>query len=158
MKILVSACLLGEACRYDGEAKPCAAVQSLAEKAELIPVCPEVLGGLPTPRPSCEIVGGRVLDCNGNDKTEAYQKGARDALRIAQENGCSVAVLKEKSPSCGCGQIHNGKFDGGLVSGNGITAELFLKNGIAVYGESKADAEGVAGLKSKITAPQKGVW
>lgn len=136
MKFLVSACLLGEACRYDGTAKPCAAVQALAERAELIPVCPEVLGGLPTPRVPCEIVAGRVIDANGADKTEAYQRGAEKALQIAREHGCTKAILKEKSPSCGCGKVHNGKFNGGLVSGNGITAQLLMDNGIAVCGET----------------------
>ena len=142
MNILVSACLLGKACRYDGKSKPCEVVQNLAERHTLIPVCPEEMGGLPTPRPPCEIVDGQVLDRDGNDRTEEYQKGAQEALRIAQENGCTVAVLKENSPSCGCGKIHNGKFDGGLAEGNGITAELLLKNGIAVHGESKANIAG----------------
>lgn len=136
MNILVSACLLGKACRYDGKSKPCEAVQNLAERHTLIPVCPELMGGLPTPRPPCEIVDGRVLDRDGNDRTEAYQKGAQEALRIAQENGCTVAVLKENSPSCGCGKIHNGKFDGGLTEGNGVTAALLLENGITVDGET----------------------
>lgn len=139
MSILVSACLLGTPCRYDGASKPCAAVQNLANKVPLIPVCPEVLGGLPTPRVPCEITGGHVIDANGCDKTAAYQSGARKALQIAQENGCTVAILKEKSPSCGCGLIHNGRFDGGLVHGNGITAQLLLDNGITVYGETKIE-------------------
>ena len=152
----MSACLLGKPCRYDGKSVPCEAVKELAKKAELIPVCPEVLGGLPTPRPPCEIVNGRVIDCNGTDKTDAYQCGAQEALKIAKENDCTIAILKEKSPSCGCGIIHNGKFDGGLVSGNGVTAQLLLKNEIAVYGESRIKEAGVAGLKSKTIAPQKG--
>ena len=108
----------------------------MAERAELIPVCPEVLGGLPTPRVPCEIVAGRVIDANGADKTEAYQRGAEKALQIAREHGCTKAILKEKSPSCGCGKVHNGKFNGGLVSGNGITAQLLMDNGIAVCGET----------------------
>ena len=137
MKILVSACLLGEACRYDGKSKPCAAVQALAKEHELIPVCPEVLGELPTPRPPCEIVGDRVIDKSGIDRTEAYKKGAKATLRIAQKHGCTTAILKEKSPSCGRALIHNGKFDGGLVKGNGIAAQLLLENGITVYGESQ---------------------
>ena len=142
MNILVSACLLGKACRYDGKSKPYEAVQNLAKHHTLIPVCPELMGGLPTPRAPCEIVDGRVLDRDGNDRTEEYQKGAQEALRIAKENGCTVAVLKENSPSCGCGKIHNGKFDGGLTEGNGVTAALLLENGITVYGESEANIAG----------------
>ncbi len=136
---------MGEACRYDGASKPCKAVLALAKKHTLIPVCPEVLGGLPTPRQPCEIRGDRVIDCKGNDKTKAYQKGARKALWIAESQECSMAILKEKSPSCGCGLIHNGAFDGGLVEGNGITTQLLLEKGIAVYGEHHIAEAGVAG-------------
>ena len=135
--ILVSACLLGEACRYDGKSKPCEAVIALQEKYSLIPICPEVMGGLPTPRIPSEICGDRVLMKDGTNVTENYRRGAEEALRIARENQCTVAILKEKSPSCGSGLIHNGRFDGGLTEGDGITAQLLKANGIRVLGESE---------------------
>ena len=134
--IVVSACLLGERCRYDGASKPNAAVISLAERFTLIPVCPEQLGGLPTPRVSAERQGAYVVNENGLDVSAEYARGAAAALAIAQENGCTCAVLKERSPSCGCGEIYDGSFSRRLIAGNGVTAELFLANGIAVYGEN----------------------
>lgn len=135
--ILVSACLLGQACRYDGKSKPCQSVIALGKTYNLIPICPEVMGGLPTPRIPSEICGDRVLMKDGHDVTINYQKGAETALEIARKNACTVAILKEKSPSCGSGLIHNGLFDGGLVSGDGITTQLLKKEGIRVLGESE---------------------
>lgn len=135
--ILVSACLLGEPCRYDGKSKPCVRVIALKGTYNLIPICPEVMGGLPTPRTPSEICGERVLMKDGHDVTENYNRGAETALAIARENACTVAILKEKSPSCGSGLIHNGLFDGGLVPGDGITAQLLKRNGIRVLGESE---------------------
>lgn len=137
--ILVSACLLGEACRYDGKSKPCPVVLALRERYLLIPVCPEVAGGLPTPRTPSEIVGDRVVMKNGNDVTENYQKGAASALETALAHGCTTAILKERSPSCGCGKIYDGTFSGTLKDGNGITAALLLESGIRVLGESETD-------------------
>ena len=137
--ILVSACLVGEPCRYDGRSKPCETVQKLAERYLLVPVCPECLGGLPIPREPSEIVGDRVLNRNGVDVTDRYRSGAEKALIIARANGCRIAVLKEKSPSCGKGTVHNGKFDGGLVPGNGVTAALLEANGVRVVGESETE-------------------
>lgn len=137
--LLVSACLLGISCRYDGKSKPCPAVIALRERYRLIPVCPESLGGLPIPRLPSEIDGDRVKMQDGHDVTENYRNGAETVLRIAQENRCTVAILKEKSPSCGSGQIHNGKFDGGLIPGDGITTALLKRNGITVLGESHID-------------------
>ena len=135
--ILVSACLLGEACRYDGKSKPCERVIALSNTYNLIPICPEVMGGLPTPRTPSEICGKQVLMKDGRNVTENYNCGARKALEIARENACTVAILKEKSPSCGSGLIHNGLFDGGLVEGDGITAKLLKSQGIHVIGESE---------------------
>lgn len=135
--ILVSACLLGHACRYDGKSKPCERVIALKDTYNLIAVCPEVMGGLPTPRVPSEICGARVLMKDGRDVTENYNRGAEKALEIARENACTVAILKEKSPSCGSDLIHNGLFDGGLVEGDGITAQLLKKAGIRVLGESE---------------------
>ncbi len=135
--ILVSACLLGEPCRYDGKSKPCERVIALKDTYDLIPVCPEVMGGLPTPRTPSEICGALVLMKDGRDVTENYNRGAEKALEIAREHACTVAILKEKSPSCGSGLIHNGHFDGGLIPGDGITAQLLKGAGIRVLGESE---------------------
>ena len=136
-KIVVSACLLGTPCRYDGLSKPCNEVIALSEKYQLIPVCPEVMGGLTTPRIPAEIIDNRVIRKDGFDVTDNYKKGAEAALKIANENGCKLAILKAKSPSCGCGLIYDGTFQGRLKTGNGITAELFLKNNIKVINESE---------------------
>ena len=136
--ILVSACLLGVPCRYDGASKPCSAVESLRAHYRLIPICPEQSGGLPTPRPASEIgTDGRVRNRPGADVTAEYLAGAEAALRVAQENGCRLAVLKEKSPSCGVGKVYDGSFSGKLVTGDGITVRLLQKHGIRVVGESE---------------------
>ena len=134
--IIVSACLLGVSCRYDGNSKPNEKIINLKEKYNLIPICPEIMGGLPTPRMSAEIKDGRVKTENGIDVTEEYKKGADEALKLARLLGCKKAILKENSPSCGCGKISNGEFTRTLKDGNGITAELFIKNGIDVFGEN----------------------
>lgn len=136
MTILISACLLGVPCRYDGKAKPCPRAQALAERHTLIPFCPEIYGGLPTPRVPSEIADERVISREGQDVTEQYRKGAEQALAMCRMLGCTAAVLKEKSPSCGCGRIYDGTFSGTLTDGDGITAALLLRNGIPVYGES----------------------
>ena len=138
--ILVSACLLGVYCRYNGERKKLEGIEQLMERAELIPVCPEILGGLPTPRPPAERVGDRVMNREGADVTEAYQRGAEETLRLAELFGAHLALLKERSPSCGMGKIHDGSFQGRIVDGSGVTAELLSSHGISVYGESRIDA------------------
>ena len=135
--ILVSACLLGQACRYDGKSKPKEAVLALMEKFELIPVCPETLGGLSIPRLPSEIRGGAVVSENGADVTEFFVTGAIEALKIAKKQGCETAVLKARSPSCGSGEIYDGSFSGELTEGDGITASLLKKNGITVYTEDE---------------------
>lgn len=140
-KLLVSACLLGTPCRYDGESKGSDAVRALAEEFELIPVCPEVMGGLPTPRTPSERQGDRVITKDGRDVTENYRRGAETALEIAQREGVAAAVLKERSPSCGSGEIYDGSFTGTRTAGDGMTAELLKSNGIAVYGESEASLD-----------------
>lgn len=139
-KLLISACLLGTPCRYDGRSKPIAGIERLREKYELIPVCPEQLGGLPTPRKPSERSGDRVVMTDGTDVTAQYEKGAQTALGLCLQAGCTAAVLKERSPSCGSGEIYDGSFTHKLISGDGVTAELLKKNGIAVYGESELDA------------------
>ena len=135
--ILVSACLLGVCCRYDGESKPNAEVIKLREKFTLIPICPEVDGGLPTPRTPSERVGDKVLMRDGRDVTENYQGGAEEALRLARQFGCNAAILKARSPSCGKGQIYDGTFSGTLCQRDGVCAELLAKEGISVYTEEE---------------------
>lgn len=136
-KILVSACLLGLSCRYDGKSKPVDEVIALKEKYSLIPVCPEILGGLPTPRIPCEIKEGRVLNREGEDKTSEYTKGAEEVLRLARLLECDIAVLKKKSPSCGSGEIYDGSFTGKTVQGDGFCAKLLKASGIKVLDETQ---------------------
>lgn len=135
--ILVSACLLGASCRYDGKAKPVKKVIALKEKYNLIPVCAEIMGGLPTPRIPCEIKNGRAINRNGEDKTAEYVRGAEEVLRLARLFGCDTAVLKSRSPSCGNGEIYDGSFSGRLISGDGICAELLKANGIKIFNETQ---------------------
>ncbi len=137
MRILISACLLGASCRYDGESKAYPSIQALLKKHQLVPVCPEQLGGLPTPRPASERRGDRVFNRLGLDVTAEYQKGAEEALGLAKLFGCTCAVLKERSPSCGSGRIYDGSFSGVLVPGDGLTAQRLKAAGIRVLGESQ---------------------
>ena len=137
--ILVSACLLGVCCRYDGESKPCAHVTSLRDRFILIPICHEEDGGLPTPRTPSERVGDRVLMRDGRDVTKNYIDGARHALGRAENFGCTAAILKARSPSCGKGRIYDGTFSGNLTDRDGVCAELLMKNGIKVYTEDEID-------------------
>ncbi len=139
MKILVSACLLGVKCRYDGRDNFFHKLSALKEKHTLIPVCPEIMGGLPTPRAPSEVQDGRVISNAGDDVTENFRRGAMEALRLAEFFGCGCAVLKERSPSCGLGSIYDGTFSKTLVPGSGVTAALLTENGITVYGESEID-------------------
>ena len=139
MTILVSACLLGCPCRYDGAAKADPRVLALMERHTLIPVCPEQLGGLPTPRLPSERREGGVFDRGGKNVTPQYRQGAEEVLRLARLYGCTHAVLKERSPSCGNGQIYDGSFSHVLVPGSGVAAALLAQNGITVLGESQAD-------------------
>lgn len=136
--VLISACLLGQPCRYDGESKVCGAALKLLKQEEccLIPVCPEQMGGLATPRDPAERQENRVVTCAGRDVTEHYRLGAENTLALARLYGCSRAVLKEKSPSCGCGRIYDGTFQRRLIQGDGVTAALLKANGIRVIGES----------------------
>lgn len=137
--LLISACLLGISCRYDGKSVRKVDIEALREKYNLIPICPEIYGGLPTPRVPSERVGDRVLMRDGRDVTENFNTGAVSALEIAKINGCTKALLKERSPSCGKEQIYDGSFTGALTEGNGVAAELLMKHGIAVYGEGEIE-------------------
>lgn len=136
MKIAVSACLLGTPCRYDGKSKPVEEVLALQKEHELIPICPEVLGGLPTPRIPSEVQkDGSVKNKNGENVTEAYRKGAEAVLKICKENGCKIAILKEKSPACGTNRIYDGTFSKTLIEQKGICAKLLEENGIFTFSE-----------------------
>lgn len=146
-RVLVSACLLGTHCRYNGSGVLDEKVRGLMDAAQLVPVCPEILGGLATPRPPAERIGELVVTAGGEDVTAQYKKGAKEALNLAELFGCCCAVLKERSPSCGCGRIYDGTHSGTLADGNGMTAEYLLKAGIRVFGES-----GVSGCREFLEA------
>ena len=135
--LLVSACLLGVCCRYDGESKPHPEVIKLRERFVLIPICPEVDGGLPTPRTPSERVGERVLMRDGKDVTDNYVAGAVAALDKAKSFSCVAALLKDRSPSCGSGATYDGSFSGVLTDRDGVAAEMLKKNGISVYTEDE---------------------
>lgn len=139
MKLLVSACLLGIDCKYNGKNNKNENILKLTKEHEIIPVCPEILGGLETPRIPSEIHQDKVITKDGRDVTDQYQKGARETLKIANICECKQAILKEKSPSCGCGKIYDGTFSGTLIGGDGITTRLLKENGIKIMGESDFD-------------------
>lgn len=134
---LVSACLAGFPCRWDGKTMPDEKIVELIKKGEAIPICPEQLGGLTTPREPSEISGYKVLSKIGTDVTLNFTKGAETALQIAKKYGCKKAILKAKSPSCGKGKVYDGTFSGKMIDGNGMTAELLIKNGIEVLTENE---------------------
>jgi uncharacterized protein YbbK (DUF523 family) len=148
MKV-VSACLMGCECRYDKKSNWHQEIEQLVKEGKAIPVCPEQLGGLPTPRNPAEIVGGdgfdvldgkaRVIDNQGNDVTQMFIDGAYQVLRIAQTVGATEAILKERSPSCGSRQIYNGTFSKMKKEGVGVTAALLIRNGIRVQSEESLE-------------------
>lgn len=131
-KIAVSACLLGVPCRYDGKCVEHERVQEYVKDKEVVLICPEVLGGLPTPRMPCEIVNGKVMNAQGNDKTKYYEEGANKVLALLKEGNIEEAILKAKSPSCGVKQIYDGSFTSKLIDGEGICARILRENGIRV--------------------------
>lgn len=143
--IVVSACLAGIACRYDGNDNLIAKIEKLLQEEETVLICPEVLGGLPTPRPSAEIVGGngddvldgkaKVMDKNGNDVTEAFVQGAYEALKQIKHLNPEYIILKERSPSCGSSTIYTGEFNGQKQVGYGVTTSLFKRHGFTVISE-----------------------
>ena len=138
-KLLISACLLGCRCKYDGGANtlPAETLAALRAKYALLPVCPETAGGLPVPRVPSERCGGRVVTRVGKDVTAAYEKGARLALALAKRCGCRKALLKERSPSCGAGEIYDGSFSHTRVPGDGVAAEVLRAAGLELCGESR---------------------
>ena len=138
--VLISACLLGIACRYDGKSKQKFTYDELAslkKRYNLIPVCPEIYGGLPTPRTESERISSRVMMKDGTDVTENYKRGALLTLELARIFDCKLAILKERSPSCGNNEIYDGTFLGILKDGMGVTAELLTENGITVISEDE---------------------
>ena len=138
--IVVSACLMGMCVRYDGIVKnTLSCLDKLSEKYRLVPVCPEMLGGLGIPRLQSEIKGGRVINIEGKDVTEQFKKGAEEAYKIFKENNAEFALLKESSPSCGVNTVYDGTFTGRKINGYGITAGYFKEKGIKVISEKNID-------------------
>ena len=141
MNILVSACLIGEACRYDGKSQPCEKVMALAAACNLVPVCPEQLGGLPTPRIPSEVQpDGRVVNREGVDCTQAFVKGAQAAVSIARDCGCTCAILKSRSPSCGVKEVYDGTFTGTIVPGQGKAASALSQAGSMLADQTDFEA------------------
>ncbi len=134
-KILVSACLLGVNCRYNGETKENNEVFEYLKDKEVMLICPEIMGGLPTPRMAAQRRGYKVVTKDGRDVTENFQRGANEVLKLAKKFNIKKALLKAKSPSCGSGLIYDGTFSGNKIPGDGITAELLKKNGIEIITE-----------------------
>lgn len=141
MKYVVSGCLAGLACRYDGGSKPCEAVRRLVEAGQAVTACPESLSGLPVPRPPCEQRNGRVIMRTGEDVTEAFERGAERAMRIVREHGCTAAILKARSPSCGFGEIYDGSFTGATCPGEGVWARRLREAGLVLYSEDELPPE-----------------
>ena len=134
-KILVSACLLGIDCKYSGGNNLNEKVLEYIKDYEVIPVCPEIMGGLSTPRPPSERIGDKVLNNQGTDVTNEYTKGALETWKLAKLFNVKKALLKAKSPSCGKGKIYDGTFTSTLIEGNGVTVDLLESNGIEVISE-----------------------
>jgi len=147
-KILVSGCLFGAHVRYDDGDIPCEDPIFLAWKKEgrLVPVCPEVFGGLPTPRPDSQRIGDRVVACTGPDVTEEYRKGALEAVRLAKENGVRCCIMKEDSPSCGSTYVYDGTFTDSKIRGQGLAVQYLREAGFLVFNEHEL-AKAKAALK-----------
>ena len=150
-KVLISACLSGVKCRHNGRDSKSEEAMERFKEEELVPVCPEQLGGLSTPRPPAEIVGGdgadvldgcaSVITVDGEDKTSEFLGGAHQTLEIATSHNATHAVLKSNSPSCGCGQIYDGSFTSKLSKGDGVTAALLRRHGIHVMTETESEID-----------------
>ncbi len=130
--ILISSCLMGVPCNYKGKSNESWLFSKVLRNLQYVQACPEVLGGLSTPRPPAERVGSRVITVNGLDVTNSFISGADKTLEISKENGIEIAILKENSPSCGFGRVYDGTFSSILVDGNGVTVDLLLKSGINI--------------------------
>ena len=136
MKIAISACLLGKNCKYNGKNNYNASLCRLLEGHEIVPICPEMMGGLPSPRTPCEIIDGKVMGKDGKDYTENYVRGSQIAYDLVQD--CDLIILQKRSPSCSNSQIYDGTFTGRLISGKGIFANLLKNQNISIL---EADAE-----------------
>lgn len=132
MRIAVSACLLGENCKYNGGNNFSEKVSEYVKGHEVIPVCPEVFGGLPTPREPSEIVDGIVRHKDGSSVDKEFRKGAEAAFKIIKEKEVELVILQSRSPSCGVNTIYDGSFSGKIIKGHGVFAEILLRNGIKV--------------------------
>ncbi|MCI1654095.1 MAG: DUF523 domain-containing protein [Lachnospiraceae bacterium] len=132
MKLMISACLMGQNCKYNGGNNRNESVLRLAAENEVITVCPEVMGGLPTPRVPSELRNGRVTTKDGKDVDDAFRAGARQCLEIARREQPDLIILQSRSPSCGVKQRYDGTFSGRLTDGPGVTAELLIQNGFRV--------------------------
>ncbi|MCD4786050.1 MAG: DUF523 domain-containing protein [Candidatus Eremiobacteraeota bacterium] len=151
--IVVSACLAGRNCRFDKGSHPMQEIMEMVEEGKAILVCPEQLGGLPTPRPPSEIQKGdgddvldgksRIVNVKGQDVTNNFIKGAFESYRIVMESGAKKAILKSRSPACGVGQIYDGSFTGSLKKGNGIASALFIRSGFKVISDEEFQEKGV---------------
>lgn len=153
MKYVVSACLAGTACRYNGEAAPHPFVMELLSSGQALAVCPEVLGGLGVPRCPCELVNGRAQSADGLDCDAAYRKGAAEALRLACAAGCTHAVLKARSPSCGVGWVYDGTFTHTRARGDGVFGGLLRQAGFTLMTEEELPARD----KTLVTDPPPGM-
>jgi uncharacterized protein YbbK (DUF523 family) len=131
-KVLVSACLLGENCKYNGKNNYCPRVAAFLDGREIIPVCPEILAGLGVPRSCAEIVNGRVIDSDGKDIDDAFRRGVELALEMISDEQIDFALLQPRSPSCGVRQVYDGSFSGRLVPGRGLFAEALIARGLKV--------------------------
>ena len=140
-RYLISACLCGRCCRYDGGTSDIPTLRRLAESGDAVPFCPECAGGLPTPRTPCEITGDRVISATGTDCTAEYRRGAALALALCEKYGITAAILKESSPSCGVHRIYDGTHSGVKIPGEGVTAALLRRHGIALYTEKDPPPE-----------------
>ncbi len=134
-KILISACLLGQLCRYDGKSNYLPIVEKLKTKYELVPICPEVFGYLDVPRDPNEIKDGKVITLKGKDVTKNFKMGAKESYHMAKIRNCKIAILKDGSPSCGSTYIYDGTFTHTKIEGKGLTTLLLEKKGIKVYTE-----------------------
>lgn len=140
MRVAISRCLLGDKVRYDGGAKPVAEVLALAEKVEVVRVCPEGASGLPVPRPAAEQREGRVYLADGTDVTAEFALGSERSAAVVRRAGAKLAVLKAKSPSCGVGQVYDGTYTGRLVPGDGVFAAILEREGVVVATEDDVRA------------------
>lgn len=135
MRVMISACLLGQNCKYNGKNNLNVELIKALTPYTIVPICPEVQGGLSTPRIPSERCLEKVITRDGQDVTEQFQLGAGIALQLAKQNNCKIAILKKNSPSCGFGEIYDGTFSSRLKKGNGVTAELLYQNGIVILNE-----------------------